>query len=68
MVLVPHDAVVMLATSVTASTGVLAVLTDTTMTGADVPALLTVFVELQGRARSKSSTRCYNLTAVCLRT
>jgi hypothetical protein len=42
MVLVHEDPVVMLATSVTASAGMLAVLANATVTGADMTALLTV--------------------------
>lgn len=45
VVLVKHDAVVVLATSVTAAAGVLAVLADAAMAGRHVAALLTVGLE-----------------------
>ena len=45
MVLVHHDAVVVLATGVTAAAGMLAVLADTAMAGADVAALLAVLAK-----------------------
>ena len=45
MVLVEVDAVVVLATSVTMTTRVLAVLADTTVAGGHVPALLAVLVQ-----------------------
>ena len=48
MVLVEHDAVVVLATSVTATARMLPVLADTPMTGADMPPLLTVLAEACG--------------------
>jgi hypothetical protein len=46
MVLVHHDAVMMLSSSHTASSGMLAVLTNTTMTGGHVSPLLAVLLEL----------------------
>ena len=45
MVLVEHDAVVVLATGVTASSGVLPVLPDTAMAGTHVPALMPVTLQ-----------------------
>jgi len=45
MVLVEEDAVVVHATGVTPTTGMLAVLPDTTVTGADVASLLPVLLE-----------------------
>ena len=49
VVLVEQDAMVMLSTSVTATARMLAVLADTAMTGADVPALLAVLAETCAR-------------------
>ena len=46
MVLVHHDAVVVLTTGVTATSRVLAVLANTTVTGRHVPPLLAVLLEL----------------------
>jgi len=48
MVLVHHDAVVVLATSVTAARRMLAVLANAAMAGTDVTTLLAVLVELRG--------------------
>ena len=42
VILVEHDSVVMLSTSVTATTRVLSVLTDTTVTGTHVSALMSI--------------------------
>ena len=49
VVLVHHDPVVVLATGVTATGGVLAVLADAAVTGGHVAALLTVLVQLSRR-------------------
>jgi len=45
VILVPHDPVVMLATSVTATTWVLAVLSDTTMSSTDLATVMAVLLE-----------------------
>lgn len=45
VVLVEHDAVVVLATGISATSWVLPVLANTAMTGADVPALLAVLAQ-----------------------
>jgi hypothetical protein len=55
MVLVPHDAVVVLATSVTATSRVLTVLPDAAMAGRHVPALLAVLVLLRLPPRTNPS-------------
>lgn len=52
--LVEEDAVVVLATGVTASTGMLPVLPDTSVTGGDVPPLLAV-LRVTGRLQYRSS-------------
>ena len=56
MVLVKHNPVVVLSSGVTASSGVVAVLPDTTMTGGDVSPLLPVFAEA-GRLRKERERR-----------
>jgi len=48
MVLIEKDAMMVLTTSVTTTTGMLAVLADTTMTGRDVAALLPGFMFASG--------------------
>lgn len=53
---VEHDAVVMLATSVTATTRVLAVLANTTVSGRHVSALLAVLLQV-GRLYTISRTK-----------
>ena len=51
MVLVHHDAVVVLATCITAATGVLAVLANTAMASTDVATLLAVLAQPCGMAK-----------------
>jgi hypothetical protein len=55
MVLVKHDTVVVLATSISATTWMLAVLANTTVASADVTTLLAVLPETCGRQQSSSS-------------
>ena len=57
MKLIEKGAVVVLATSVTATTWVGTVFTDTTMTGGNVSALLSVLVGTSGPALLKQSRR-----------
>lgn len=55
VVVVKHDAVVVLSTGVTASTRMLAVLANAAMAGTDVPALLAVLPEACAQERRLSA-------------
>ena len=67
MVLVEHDAVMVLATSVTATARMLPVLADTSVAGTDMAPLLTVLAETCTAANTvvEASTIASRTTAVC---